>query len=130
MARASVLVVDGDAVALASARAALRAGGYAVDEAAGGRQALQRMAANLPDVVLTEIFMPEGDGIELITAVRQTHPSVRIVAVTDRRFIGGLDLLDVASRLGADATLDKPLRPESLLATIARLIGLGGAAGA
>ena len=68
--------------------------------------------------------MPDGDGIELITAVKRWHPPIRIIAVTKRRFLSRLDLLDVASKLGADATLDKPLEAKILLATVAGLIGL------
>ena len=124
MAFASVLVVDDDIAALGSAQGVLSAAGYAVNEARNGRQALQQVMANPPDVLITEILMPDGDGIELITAVKRAHPDMRIIAVTGRRFLRGLDLLDLASTLGADATLDKPLKAERLLATVARLVGL------
>ena len=124
MALALVLVVDGDGAALAAVKAVLNAAGYAVNEALNGRQALQRVMANPPQVVITEILMPETDGIELITAVKRAHPDIRIIAVAKRRFLGRLDLLDLASKLGADATLAKPLEAESLLATVADLIDL------
>ena len=77
--------------------------------------------ANPPDILITEILMPDIDGIELITAVKRSHPHVRIIAVTERGFLGGLDLLDLAAKVGADAVLGKPLKAESLLATIACL---------
>ncbi len=129
MALASVLVVDGDIAALASARAVLSAAGYVVNEALNGRRALQRVKAGPPDVLITEILMPDGDGIELITAVKRSHPDVRIIAVTKGGFLGELNLLDLASKLGADAMLDKPLEAERLLATVARLAGLDGRSG-
>ncbi len=121
MAPASVLVVDGDIAALASARLVLSAAGYCVNEALNCRRALQRIMANPPDILITEILMPDIDGIELITAVKRSHPHVRIIAVTERGFLGGLDLLDLAAKVGADAVLGKPLKAESLLATIACL---------
>ena len=124
MAFAFVLVVDRDVAALASVRAVLSAAGYAVNEALNGRRALQRVMKNPPNVLITEILMPDGDGIELITAVKRAQPHIRIIAVAKRRFLGRLDLLDLASKLGADATLDKPLEAESLLATVAGLVGL------
>jgi CheY-like chemotaxis protein len=124
MALALVLVVDGDVAALASVRAVLNAAGYAVDEALNGRQALERVMANPPQVLITEILMPESDGIELITAVKRAYPDIRIIAFAKRRFLGRLDLLDLASKLGADATLAKPLEAESLLTTVAGLVGL------
>jgi DNA-binding NtrC family response regulator len=124
LAFALVLVVDDDIAALASARAVLSAAGYAVNEALNGRRALQRVKANPPDVLITEILMPDGDGIELITAVKRAHPDMRVIAVTARRSLGGLDLLDLACKLGADVILDKPLKAETLLAAVARLVGL------
>jgi len=124
MAFASVLVVDDDIAVLASARAVLGAAGYTVNEALSGRRALQRITANPPHVLITEVCMPDGDGIELITAVKRSHPDMRIIAVTEHRFLGALDLLDLASQLGADALLDKPIKAEKLLAIVARLVGL------
>jgi len=124
MAFASVLVVDDDIAALASTRAVLGAAGYTVNEALSGRRALQRVMTNPPQVLITEVCMPDGDGIELITAVKRTHPDMRIIAVSEHRFLGGLDLLDLASKLGADALLDKPFKAEKLLATVALLVEL------
>ena len=121
---ASVLVVDDDVAALASTRAVLSAAGYAVHEALNGRWALQRVMANPPAVLITEIVMPDRDGIELIAEVKGAHPDVRIIAVSKRRLLGGLDLLDLASKIGADAVLDKPLEAGKLLATVARLAGI------
>ena len=126
MAVASVLVVDGDTHALASARAVLAGAGYNTREASGGWRALEGFSATPPDVLVTEILMPDGDGIELIAAVKRSHRQVRIIAVTGRRMLGKLDLLDLASKLGADATLEKPFRPEVLLATVTVLVGLSG----
>jgi CheY-like chemotaxis protein len=122
MAFATVLLVDNDLVAWAAARDILSGAGYAVDEFLCGRRALERILDHPPDVLITEILMPDCDGIELISAVTRAHPAVRIIAVAARRFLGGLDLLDLASKLGADAALDKPLEVERLLATVARVV--------
>jgi len=124
MAFATVLLVDNDLVAWASTRAVLIDAGYAVGEFLCGCRALDRILAHPPDVLITEILMPDCDGIELISAVTRAHPTVRIIAVSARRFLGGLDLLDLASKLGADATLEKPLEAVGLLATVARVIAL------
>jgi DNA-binding response OmpR family regulator len=119
---ATVLLVDNDLVASASARDMLNGAGYAVDVLSCGRRALERILADPPDVLITEILMPDCDGIELISAATRAQPAVRIIAVAARRYLAGLDLLDLASKLGADATLEKPLEVEVLLATVARLI--------
>ncbi|THD63632.1 MAG: response regulator [Phenylobacterium sp.] len=122
MAHTTVFLVDNDLAAWASTRDALSGAGYAVDEFLCGRRALERILAEPPDVLITEILMPDCDGIELISAVTRAHPAVRIIAVAARRFLGGLDLLDLASKLGAHAALDKPLEAEGLLATVQRVI--------
>ena len=119
---ASVLVVDDDVAASASARVVLSEAGYAVTEAQNGRQALQRVMANPPDLLITGIVMQDVDGIELIAAVKRSHPAVRIIAVSDRRFMGALDLFDLASKLGADTELAKPLDTKTLLATVTDLL--------
>lgn len=120
----SVLVVDDDIAALASASGVLAAAGYAVSEAKCGVQALRQIAANPPHVLITDMLMPDGDGVELITAVRRAYPGMGLIAVSERRFLGSLDLLDLASKLGADATLEKPLDASRLLAKVACLAGL------
>ena len=117
----AVLVVDDDIAALASARAVLSAAGYTVHEALSGQHALRRIMANPPDLLITEILMPDGDGIELIGAVKLSHPHMRVIAVTARRYMRRLDLLELASKLGADAILEKPLGADSLLTTVAGL---------
>lgn len=122
MAFESVLVVDDDFAAVASARAVLNAAGYAVYNAPCGRQAVQRVMARPPDIVITAILMPDGDGIELISAVKGGRPEMPIIAVSDRRLMRELDLFHLATTLGADAVLAKPLEGETLLATVAGLI--------
>lgn len=120
----SVLVVGDDVAVLASARAILSAAGYVVHEAPSVRRALQRLMADPPDILITEVLMEDGDGIELISAVRETNRETRIIAVAKRRFLHGLDLLDLASKLGADAVLESPIDGETLLTTVGRLVDL------
>lgn len=78
--------------------------------------------ASPPDVVITAILMPDGDGIELISAVKGGRPGLPIIAVSDRRLLRGLDLFHLATGLGADAVLEKPFEGETLLATVAGLL--------
>jgi CheY-like chemotaxis protein len=119
----AILLVDDDGVFRAAICRALRGAGHAVEEAANGKQALTFIAAETPDILITDILMPDTDGIELTTAVKLAHPGVRILAISGRRQMGAIDLLTLASMLGADATLAKPFAPEQLLETIAALAG-------
>ena len=121
MALASILVVDHDAVTRAETRAMLQLAGYAVIEAAGGRQALQRVAVSNPDLVVTAILMPDGDGIEFTCAMRHERPDLIVIAVSAHRFLRGLDLFELVTKLGAKAVLTQPLQQDVLLAAVSRL---------
>jgi DNA-binding response OmpR family regulator len=118
---AAILLVDDDELFRAAVCRSLRAAGHAVEEAADGKQALKLMAAVTPNILITDILMPNTDGIELTGAVKRAHPSVRILAISGRGALGTVDLLKLASMLGADATLSKPFAPEQLLEKVAAL---------
>jgi CheY-like chemotaxis protein len=118
---ASILVVDDDELFRAVVCRALRDAGHAVEEAVDGAQALRVIQAETPDLLITDILMPNRDGIELIAAVRQDHPGVRMLAISGRRHLGTVDLLDLAARLGAHDTLEKPFSTEALLEKVAAL---------
>lgn len=117
----AILLVDDDGAFRAAVCRALRTAGHAVEEAADGKEALKFIAAETPDILITDILMPNTDGIELTSAVKLAHPDVQILAISGRRQLGTVDLLMLASMLGADATLAKPFAPEQLLETIAAL---------
>lgn len=120
---ASILMVDDDAAFRAAVKRALSRAGHAVEEAADGRQALKALKAARPDVVVTDIIMPDSDGIELIAALKKAHPDIRVLAISGRGNMGPLDLLKMASVVGADATLAKPLTGDELLEAVEKLVG-------
>lgn len=119
---ASILVVDDDAVFRSSVARLLRGAGYEAAEAADGAQAIRLLGAGGFDAVVTDIIMPNADGIELIGWLRQHHPRTCIVAVTGRVSLGALNLLEVATKLGVATALSKPFDPDELLALLAERI--------
>jgi DNA-binding response OmpR family regulator len=127
MAGANVLVVEDDPEFLRLMSHALGAAGHTVLEAASGEAGLRLFRAEPPDLVVCDIVMPDRDGIELIPEMRELHPEVKLLAISGRQMIGALDVLSLARRLGADATLAKPFTMEALVATAGALLG-GGAA--
>ena len=119
-----ILVVDDNAGVRTSARALLEAAGFQVVEAESGAAALRVLRSEGADVVLTDIFMPDTDGIELIHALRRDSPDLPIVAMSG----GGKDVLAVARSFGAAGIVEKPLTQRKLVGAIRRAIGAPRAA--
>ena len=119
-ARASILVIDDEEAVRGLYRAILEPIGYSVMEASNGGDGLRRFHDSPADVVITDLSMPAGDGVEVIRALRTNRPSVKIVAVAGLRAED--EQLGDAQRLGADALLIKPLRVGELREAVARLL--------
>jgi CheY-like chemotaxis protein len=85
-----------------------------------GREALDLLRGNFSfDLVITDIFMPEMDGIETIEQIMHTFPSMRIIAVSAGGMgMSGTGMLEIASGMGASAILNKPFVPELFKKTI------------
>jgi CheY-like chemotaxis protein len=114
-----ILVVDDDSAVRTLLCVILRKAGYALAEAADGRQALAVVEAFKPHAVLMDLVMPEQEGIETIRMLSQRHAEVKIVAMSGA-FAG--PLLEGTVYLGAHAALAKPITQDALLETIRTLI--------
>jgi CheY-like chemotaxis protein len=126
---ARILVVDDDERVRTTARALLEADGFQVIEAGSGNAALQMLGAEAVDAVLTDIFMPDTDGIELIHAVRRQFPDLPVVAMSGGGFGGGREVLAVARLLGAAAVVQKPLSQKKLVGAVRRALTVPSAEG-
>jgi len=113
--RHSVLIVDDDPRARRQLRRLMAANGYTAIEAANGRIARGLLAERDIDLVLSDIFMPECDGFELIAAVRGMKQPIPVIAMSDHERWTGLSFLDAANDLGAAAVIEKPFRAQVLL---------------
>jgi DNA-binding response OmpR family regulator len=118
----SVLVVDDDAELLEAVARVLRGAGFEVRTARNGRAVKELILGRAPDLVITDILMPDRDGVEVIEELRRTTRGIRVLAMSGRSDFGGLNLLDLAKSLGADATLAKPFNGDDLLAKVNALI--------
>lgn len=119
---ARVLIVDDDQGLRKFIRVVLERAGHEVSEAEDGRRGVEAVAQRLPDLVITDLIMPV-EGIGLIAALRKEHKDLKIVAISGGGRVRVDDLLELATRLGANATLTKPFLPDKLLETIAPLLG-------
>jgi CheY-like chemotaxis protein len=119
--RPLVLVVDDDEGLRESIRALLESVGFLVSTAANAGEAIGEIGAQRPDVILTDIYMPQGDGYELISAMRSFGEDIPVVAMSGSPFQFGLiDHLGMARWLGAEATIEKPFRAAALVEAVDR----------
>ena len=119
---ASILIVDDDAEVRSVLARMLEVGGYRVFEAGDGKQAVAEARKNPIDLLITDLVMPEQEGIETIKQLRREYPSLKIIAMSGA--FGG-DFLTVAAYLGAKETLQKPLRLDVILSTVERVLASG-----
>ncbi|MBI9075287.1 MAG: response regulator [Desulfatibacillum sp.] len=119
---ARILVVDDDVNITSMLRRLFQRRGYEVDEAANGKKALQIMDQNLPDLVITDIIMPEMEGAELIMEIRKRAPRVKIIAISGGGRIQPADYLDLAEKLGANRSFAKPVKQNDMLAAVEDLL--------
>ncbi|MCX6953839.1 MAG: response regulator [Verrucomicrobia bacterium] len=101
----------------------LRSHGYRAESACDGRQALRLLDRHTFRLVLTDIYMPEGDGIELITHLRKANPKPRIVAMSGDGSPDQDLALNTARLLGARHLLYKPFALSELLSHVQTVLG-------
>lgn len=116
-----ILLAEDDADLRLALKLSLEAAGYTVAIAANAQEALAVQRREPAEVLVTDIFMPEGDGFEAIDAFRREFPATRIVVVSGGGQRGKADYLAAARLAGVDATLQKPFEIEVLLETLRRL---------
>lgn len=113
-----ILVIDDDSLLRQTIRRMLESAGHCVVEASNGRTGLEAFRNNPVDAVVTDIIMPEKEGIETIREIRAANGAIPIVAISGGGRNQYMEFLTIAKKLGATATLAKPFRKEQLLATL------------
>lgn len=122
----NVLVVDDDKSTREIIRMMLISEGYAVQMAANGTEALRTIQFHDFDLVITDLFMPEKDGIETIREIRSKCSEMKIIAISGGAGGVGQECLAITKYLGASATLKKPFDRETLLETIRTVLSTDG----
>jgi len=118
-----ILIADDDEQLASVLVRMLRRHGYAAVAVQNGRAALKLIERQSVALVITDVFMPDFDGLELIGALRKVSPRPPLVAIS-----GGLsaclpDALNIAAVLGAERVLGKPFEPSQLLQCVRELLG-------
>lgn len=123
---ARVLVIDDDAQVRDLVEDALSQAGHTVVLTRDGREGLRVLQDGKFDLVITDIFMPDMEGIELLRRLRTEGRSVPVVVMSGGGIIEAETILSIATRLGARVTLEKPFGPADLAAAVARALGEPG----
>ncbi len=117
---AKILIVDDDKNYRSSLRRLLLDMDYDVIVAENGDEAIASLQENPADVVITDIFMPDKDGLELIMELKKKFHNAKIIAISGSitQHNVKLSMLEQAKRLGADSIIEKPFQNEKLLSAI------------
>jgi CheY-like chemotaxis protein len=117
-----ILVIDDAATVRQLVGRILVAAKHSVIEAQDGDVGVALFQQHRPSLVITDLFMPNKEGIETIQEIRRLSPGTKIIAMSASTSATGKLYLGAAKKLGADAVLAKPFEPAELLELVDRLI--------
>jgi DNA-binding response OmpR family regulator len=116
-----ILVIDDDHMVRYALSRILQRSGYDVVTASDGKRGMMLVREEHPDVVITDIIMPEQEGIETIGLLRHQYPQMKIIAISGGGRIRNIDFLEMARSLGADDVISKPFEADELLDRLRRV---------
>lgn len=119
----SVLLIEDDLELLRQMTLAFVSAGYDVQTAPDGKAGMSRFLESPTDLVVTDIIMPNREGIETIIALKAASPPVKVLAISGGGRIGSADFLELAHHVGADGTLAKPFRLSALTSLAKETLG-------
>jgi CheY-like chemotaxis protein len=117
-----ILVVDDDAAIRDTLFGILKESGYKVSCARNGKEALKKIAEEVPDLVVIDIIMPEKEGIETIFELRKKYVGIKIIAMSGGGMISAKGYLEIAEKVGVKYTLTKPFETEKFLETVGKAL--------
>ncbi len=116
---AKILIIDDDDQFRKMLSQTLVKAGYSVSEASDGSEGIRTFRQDPADLVITDIVMPDKEGIETIMEIRQMAPELKIIAVSGGGRIGSESYLELARKLGAVHTFSKPIDRKKVVDIIA-----------
>jgi CheY-like chemotaxis protein len=119
---AKILVFDDEPSILLMLKKMLEKAGHEVDLALNGREGIALFEKNKPDLLITDIIMPEKEGLETILELRKRYPELKIIAISGGGRIGPEGYLPSAKLLGANMVFQKPLIQKEFMQAVALLL--------
>lgn len=117
-----ILVVDDESEVREMVGEMLTRAGYEVVLAADGLEAMKKLEEEEFAIIVTDIIMPEQEGLETVLAVRREHSDTKIIAISGGGRYGASDYLETATFFGADRVFGKPISWQELLAAVEELL--------
>ena len=111
----TILVVDDEPRRLSAISRSLERFGFNVLQASDGREAMDLLADNTVDLTISDVFMPDVDGMEFTIRVKRRFPDAKIIAMTGGGLLQKKEVLEIARTVGASATLSKPFQLSELM---------------
>ncbi len=120
---AKILVLDDEPSILLMIKKMLEKAGHEVDIALNGKEGMLLFEKNKPDLLVSDIIMPEKEGLETIFELRRMYPDLKIIAISGGGRIGPDGYLPGAKLLGANMVFQKPLDQKEFVNAVAQLLG-------
>lgn len=121
----TVLLIDDERSILDAMEHSLTKAGYTVFSAANGEEGLTFLDSQAVDAVVTDIIMPEKEGLETIIEIRRKWPNLPIVAISGGGRTRQLHFLELSRDFGANEIMQKPFKPSQLIVSLNRLLDAG-----
>lgn len=114
----NILIIEDDKQLRLMLRLHLEKRGFIVNECDNGNCGINFVKNNTVDLIITDIFMPEKDGMVTISEIKKLRPEIKVIAISGGAPGGNLDFLPVAKSIGADVTINKPFSIDELINAI------------
>ncbi|MFA6961833.1 MAG: response regulator [Opitutaceae bacterium] len=124
-----ILLIDDDEPFRLVLKASMERMGHEVTVAKDGREGVALYMPSAFDLVITDLIMPEKEGIETIMDLRKRSPAVKIIAMSGGGRVTSVDYLKIARQVGAQSVLEKPFRYEELKTAIEKALAPPASAG-
>ncbi len=119
---AGIMIVEDQKETREMLSQALTRNKFQIIEASNGREALVKFKPTMVNLVITDILMPEEDGLQVIIKLKELNPKLKIIAISGGGKIGPANYLNIAKTLGADEILFKPFSVKELLKKVQELL--------
>jgi YesN/AraC family two-component response regulator len=117
-----VLIIDDEPYILLMLKKMLERAGYEVDLASNGREGMELFQKESADLVITDIIMPDREGLELIIEMKKKRPGLKIIAISGGGRISPDSYLECATHFGAEKVFQKPFRQKELISAVRELV--------